>query len=378
MNHYKKGLLLMFLVMALTLQAISQTITLPPGGANQKANVTQWMGLVKAQFNYNSPDVTSPTGEDRTGKIWGELVPWGMVNLGFGSAETSPWRAGANENTVFYVSHDVQIEGKDLPAGHYGFHIIPQKSGSWTLIFSKNYTSWGSYFYDPDEDALRVDVSPVESEFNEWLTYGFENRQLGSCIAFLKWENLKVPFNIKVPDIHDLYLSRIREELRSAPGFTYLSWIQAVNYCVQNNINLEEALTWADNAISTPFIGRKNYQTLQSKASVLKALGNQADADKIMDEAIKDPTASLFDIHQYGRSLISDGRNEKALEVFEYNRKVHPDDTFTTYVGLARGNAAIGSNKKAIRYWETAIENLPEDQKPNLSYYEAELKKLQE
>jgi hypothetical protein len=81
MNHHKKQLLPFFLVMAITLQGLAQNITLPPGGANQKASVTQWMGMVKAKFIYNSPDVTSPTGEDRTGKIWGELVPWGMINL---------------------------------------------------------------------------------------------------------------------------------------------------------------------------------------------------------------------------------------------------------------------------------------------------------
>ncbi|MFN2128169.1 MAG: DUF2911 domain-containing protein, partial [Anaerolineales bacterium] len=376
MKSFKNYSIVFILVLALVQEGLSQSISLPPSGANQKASVTQWMGLVKAQFIYNSPDVTSPTGEDRTGKIWGGLVPWGMVYLGFGPAKVSPWRAGANENTVFYVSHDVKIEGQELPAGHYGFHIIPQEKGAWTLVFSKNYTSWGSFFYDPEEDALRVEVDPVKCEFNEWLTYGFDNRQLNSCTAFLKWENLEIPFNIEVPDTYELYLSTIRNELRSSAGFTYISWVQAVNFCVQNNINLEEALTWADYAISAPFIGQENFQTLQAKASVLEALGNQSEADGVMDKAIKNPTASVGEIHQYGRSLIADGRNDKAMEVFEYNRKAHPDDTFTTYVGLARGYAAMGDKKKAIKYWETAIENLPENQKPNLTYYESELNKL--
>jgi tetratricopeptide (TPR) repeat protein len=223
-----------------------------------------------------------------------------------------------------------------------------------------------------------VDVNPVECEFNEWLTYGFDNRQLSSCVGFLKWENLKVPFKIDVPNINELYLAKIREELQSSPGFTYLSWVQAINFCVQNNINLEQALTWADYAISAPFIGRENYQTLQAKAKVLKAQGKQVETDQVMDQAIKHPTASIAEIHQYGRSLIAEGKTEKAMEVFEYNRKAHPDDTFTTYVGLARGYAALDNKKKAIKYWETAIENLPENQKPNLAYYEAELKKLKE
>ncbi len=246
------------------------------------------------------------------------------------------------------------------------------------LFFSSNSSSWGSYFYNPEEDVLRVEVVPEECEFNEWLTYGFENRRLDGSSAFLKWEKMKVSFEIKVPNINDLYLAEIRNELRSSPGFSYLSWMQAANFCVQNKINLEEALTWAETAISTPFIGQRNYQTLQAKAGVLSAMGNQEEADTVMDEAIKDPTASVANIHQYARSLVAAGRNEKALEVFEYNRKAHPDDTFTTYVGLARGYAAVGNTKKAIKNWETAIKNLPENQKTNLAYYEAELKKLKE
>ena len=103
--------------------------------------------------------------KSRKGQIWGQLVPHGMNNLGFGTAKESPWRAGANENTIFTVSHDVQIEGKTLKAGSYGLHMITQPEGQdWTVIFNKNTSSWGSYFYEPELDALRVTVKPVENE----------------------------------------------------------------------------------------------------------------------------------------------------------------------------------------------------------------------
>lgn len=378
MKKNDKRILLLLIIILSSAILHAQSITLPPSGDNQKASVSQWMGLVKVSLTYNSPDVTSPTGENRTGKIWGELVPWGMNYLGFGTSKESPWRAGANENTVFYTSHDIKIQGKDLPAGHYGFHILPDENGSWTLIFSKNFTSWGSFFYDPAEDALRVETKPEKSDYSEWLNYGFDDRQLNSCTAFMEWENLKVPFKIEVPDIYDLYLAKIREELKSTPGFYYTSWMQAAAFCANNNINLEEALTWAENAISAPFVGQENFQTLQTKAMVLNAMGKTDEADIIMDQAIDHGTASVGAIHQYARSLIGQGRNEKAMEIFKKNAKMHPEDKFTTNVGLARGSAAMGETKKAIKYWETAIENIPEDQKPNLSYYQAELKKLKE
>jgi len=60
-----------------------------------------------------------------------------MANLGFGNNKPDPWRAGANENTVFAVSHPVNIEGKPLPAGRYGLHMIPGPD-EWTLVLSKN------------------------------------------------------------------------------------------------------------------------------------------------------------------------------------------------------------------------------------------------
>lgn len=129
---------------AATLAAQFPGLTLPPSGGNQKAAVTQFIGPVKLTIEYSSPQVHGgPGAQDRRGKIWGQLVPYGMADLGFGNGKPSPWRAGANENTVFETSHDVTVEGKPLGAGRYGLHMIPVKE-SWTLIFSKNSTSWAA------------------------------------------------------------------------------------------------------------------------------------------------------------------------------------------------------------------------------------------
>ena len=89
-------------------------ITLPPSGENQRSVVTQYIGPVAVTIDYHSPNVHGPGGEDRTGKIWGVLVPYGMATLGFGTCgDHCPWRGGANQNTVFSVSHDVEIEGAE-------------------------------------------------------------------------------------------------------------------------------------------------------------------------------------------------------------------------------------------------------------------------
>src|SRR5881409_3699579 len=106
-------------------------MTLPPSGNNQKSEVTQYMGLVKATIAYYSPDVAGR-------EIWGKVVPYGMTNFNtFKSTETnpSPWRAGANENTVITFSNDVEVEGKPLKAGSYGLHIVPGNDNA-VVIFS--------------------------------------------------------------------------------------------------------------------------------------------------------------------------------------------------------------------------------------------------
>jgi hypothetical protein len=59
---------------------------------------------VKVTIDYSSPAVHGPNGKDRRGQIWGKLVPYGMTDLGFHGGKSSPWRGGANENTIFTVS----------------------------------------------------------------------------------------------------------------------------------------------------------------------------------------------------------------------------------------------------------------------------------
>jgi hypothetical protein len=371
-----KKILSTLLVALCTWQVTAQSLTLPPSGNNQKSSVTQWIGPVSVTINYSSPDVHAPNGQDRTGHIWGELVHYGFIDQGFGTSKAAPWRAGANENTTISLSHDVMINGEPLQAGTYGLFLAVEKDAPSTWIFSKNHTSWGSYFYDPKEDALRIPTQLQEAPYTEWLTFTFEDRQPNTATVVLQWENKKVPLKIDVPNADNLYVAKMREELRSSPGLNWRAWTQAAQFCAQRKINLEEALQWADYAINAPFVGEENFTTLQTKAMVLTAMGKETEAEVIMDKAIRQPTATVQAVHQYGRTLLDAGKKEKAMEVFKRNRQLHPEDTFTTYVGLARGYTAIGDKKNAIKNWETAIKNLPENQKANAAFYESELKKL--
>jgi hypothetical protein len=371
----KKILLLSFLIIGSNL-AFAQSLTLPPNGDNQKASVTQWIGPVSVNITYNSPNVHGPSGEDRKGHIWGELVHYGFIDQGFGTSKAAPWRAGSNENTTISFSHDVTIGGKNIKAGTYGLFLDVEKEGPWNWIFSQNSTSWGSYSYDAKEDALRVPATPADAPYTEWLTYGFDDRETSSTVVYLQWENKRITFKVEVPDINSVYITKFREELRNSQGFDHRNLETAAQFCVQNKINLDEALVWAETAVSTPFVGEENFNTLSTKASVLQALGRDSEAEVVMTKAINHPTANVQSVHQYGRTLLAQGKGQKAFEIFKFNREKHPDDKFTTYVGLARGYTAIGDKKNAIKNWEIAIKNIPDNQKQNVGAYEMELKKL--
>jgi tetratricopeptide (TPR) repeat protein len=371
-----KKILSVTMLMLMWAVGYSQGLTGPPSGDNQKASVIQWIGPVSVQINYSSPDVHAPNGDDRKGKIWGEVAHYGFIDQGFGPSKAAPWRAGANENTTITFSHDVTISGKTLKAGTYGLFLDVEKEGPWRWIFSNNSESWGSYFYNESEDALRVEATPVDSEYTEWLTFGFDDRQPASAVAYLQWENKRIPFKVEVPNVNDLYVGLMRDQLRGEVGFDYRNLAAAAQFCAQNKVNLEEGLKWADLAISMPFIGKAEFSTLRTKAMVLNAMGNTSEADAVMTRAINHPTASVMEIHSYGRSLLQEGKKEKALEVFKLNRQKNPSDTFTTYVGLARGFTAVGDKKNAIKNWELAIKNLPPDQQQNKKFYDDELQKL--
>jgi predicted negative regulator of RcsB-dependent stress response len=350
-------------------------LTVPPSGDNQYSSATQGIGLVRVKIEYHSPQVKRPKGQDRRGKIWGALVPYGMTNLGFGTCgDQCPWRGGANENTLFTTSNDVKIEGKPLAAGSYGLHFIPGKD-EWTVVFSNNHTSWGSFFYDPKEDALRVQVKPEKSDYHEWLTYEFTDRQTDRATLAMQWEDLQVPFTISVDNMADLYIDNMRRELRSSTGFSWMNWNQAAQYSLTAKASLPLGLQWAENAVKLPGIGQENFTTLMTLADLEEANGKTAEADKTRQQALQHPTANAIAIHLYGRQLLNQKKNEEAMKVFELNAKRYPNQ-WPVHVGLGRGNAALGHKKEALAEFRLALPQAPDE--ANRKGIEAMIKQLEE
>ena len=282
--------------------------------ASQMAVSKQRVGLTDITVTYHRPLVSGR-------KIWGGLVPLGEV-----------WRAGANQNTTVEFSDPVSVEGKPLAAGIYGLHMIPT-ADSWTVIFSKMSSAWGSYTYKQDEDALRVTVTPRPTEMEEALEYEFEDLQADSVTVTLKWEKIAVPFKVAVSN--EATLVHIQNQMRGRAQYEWEAPNQAAQFCLNKKINLDEALKWVDRSIQN----EERFENLTTKADLLKAMNKPDDAKKVWEQAIAKTTA--VQLYSYGRRLQSDKKDAEAMEILKDVAKRYPNTPFG-YLSSARVKSAAG------------------------------------
>lgn len=324
---------------------IHNPLTLPD--KSQQAVVTQRIGYTDIGINYHSPGTKGR-------KIWGELVPYDVV-----------WRAGANENTVISFSDDVEIEGQQLAAGSYGLHLLPE-AGQWTFIFSNNHTSWGSYFYDEKEDALRVTV-PVEDNgsIREWLSFDFISRERASTSIRLSWGDKSATFKVDL-DIDAIVLDNIRKQLRSDAYWEWFSWCQAADYCAEYQINTAEALQWIEKSIQL----EENFSNWDVKAKLLAQSGNTKGAQLAVNRAIE--VGSPVYLERYGRWLLKEGKYDRAVYVFDEALK--KDNTYWRAY-LNKGEALIksGKNKEALKSLNKALKNAPTERVESIKNRMAQL-----
>src|SRR5437588_3432938 len=283
---------------------------------SQAAEVKQRVALTDIMVKYHRPLVNGR-------KIWGGLVPYGKV-----------WRVGANENTTIEFSDPVSVEGKPLDKGLYGLHMIPNPD-SWTVIFSKTNTGWGSYSYKQDEDALRVNVKPRSlAEMKEALEFEFEDLKPESTAVVLKWEKLGVPFTVSIKD-SDQTLQNIRAQLKGRGQFTWQALDEGAQFCLTRKINLDEALRWADASIQN----EERFDNLSTKADILKALNRPDEAKTVWNRALE--IAKAPQLYTYGRQLQNQKKGAEAMEIFKDVAKRFPQGVYG-YLAQARIKSTAG------------------------------------
>ncbi len=326
-----------------------------PDTVNISNNLGRKLGVTQIEVTYNAPAVRG-----RDGNIWGtDVVPFGFTVLGFGSDAPSPWRAGADESTSISFSTAVKINGKELAAGTYGFFIAVYPD-SCQLIFNRNTAGWGSYFYNEDLDVLRVstiqekEVTPVR----ERLQYRFYNQTPNSVTLALEWENWRIPLTISI-DPEKTILADIRKQLSGALGFDPPSLQAGARWCLRHEVNQEQAVGWINTAISPSLGGQNNFTALSIKSGLLDQMGQPGEAQKVMALALE--KATILELHQYGRELLSIKKTEEAFVIFESNFK-NSKGAWPTHVGMMRAYAAIKDFPKALQFAKKALAQAPDDQ----------------
>jgi len=342
-----EGTLLCLLVLVCSGLSMAQSFVLDLPRQSQRAEITQRIGITDITISYHRPLVNNR-------KVWGGLVPYGQV-----------WRAGANENTTITFSDPVTIEGKALDRGTYGLHMIPN-ADEWTIIFSKNSASWGSFTYDQAEDALRVTVKPQTAEMHEALTYDFDQVKPDSAVATLEWEKVAVPFKIGV-DVHGVVEASLKKQLRGLGQYTWEGWDDAANYLLAEKVALDDALIYANKSIDN----EDRYDNETTKSKVLLALNRKEEATAAQKKALD--LASPLQIHMYARGLQGEKRNDEAFAIFRENAQKHPDMWFV-HSGLARIYCSQGKFDDAAKEMKVALNSAPENQK---TYVDGLVKKLE-
>jgi hypothetical protein len=326
--------------------ATGETLMLDLPRASQHALVVQRIGLTDITINYHRPLANGR-------QVWGKLVPYGQV-----------WRAGANENTTITFSDPVTIEGQALDKGTYGLHMIPGEN-QWTVIFSKNATSWGSFTYKQDEDALRVNVKPQSADMHDALAYDFDDLKPDSMVVTMRWDKVAVPFKVNVK-VNDIVTASIHRQLHGLNQYYWEGWDDAAGYFLANKINLDEALKDEDLSIQA----EERYDNLMSKSKILEALGRKEDANLSRTQALN--KANALQLYVYGRQLQDDKKQDEALAIFRSNAKKFPD-YWTSHLGLARVYSAQGDFDNAVKELKLSFTGAPDANKNALEGYEKRL-----
>lgn len=256
-------------------------ISLPRQSQREKVELS--IGDTQVSVSYSRPNA-------RGRKIWGGLVPFGEV-----------WRAGADENTTLEFSRDVTINGKQLAAGKYGFHVLPAEKEA-VLIFSKDNDKWGSFTYKPENDALRVSVAVGAGAFSESLSYSFANVSVSSVEVVLSWENVRIPFTVDIGDVHGRSISAIRDAISKRAEGDIRPYTQGASYVLgfQLKPHYSEAVSWLDEAMKA----RETFQLLSNKARILAADGKISDAIATGEKAValgksSTPPANTADFERF-------------------------------------------------------------------------------
>lgn len=245
------------------------------------AEITQMVGLSKVTIKYSRPSMKGR-------KIFGELVPFGEM-----------WRTGANAATIISFDDPLWISGKKVDAGSYSLYTMPNPTG-WTVIINKNTGSWGTGGYNAADDIVRFNANPEPCETTETFTIDFSNLGDGTADINLYWENTKVTFAVK-NDYKEKALANINDAIKDAES-SFRTYEGAAEYYLDNNLDLDQALTWAKKSV--------------------------------------DMSEKFWNVYTLSRVYAAKGMYKEAIASAERSLKLSEEASYKTYIDLNNKNLA--------------------------------------
>ena len=152
----------------------------------------------------------------------------------------------------------------------------------------------------------------------------------------------------------EVVAASLRTELRGLPGFSWQGFAQAASWCARNDVNLDEAQTWADRAIAMT----ENFQTLRARALVAEKKGDAPMARQLRDKSLT--IAHEADMNTYGYTLLRAGKVDEAIAVFRQNVAKYPA-SWNTYDSLGEALAKAGKTAEAVTNYQKARSMVRDD-----------------
>jgi tetratricopeptide (TPR) repeat protein len=313
-----------------------------PREPSPAASVSQTVGISTISVNYSRPSI-------RGREVWGNLVPYGWDKNGSAIGLESPWRAGANENTVLHLSHDAIVEGNKVPAGNYGLTFIINKDNTGEVILSKDYKSWGSFWYNPNRDQMRAKITIRDVQDNvEKLNYSFDSVSRTWAELDLNWAKKQFPVKIEFA-VDDIVMENARELLNGQTAFQFQNLDAAANYALAHNVDTALAMQWVNRALQG---NPQNYTALAIKAGLIKKGGDSVAAAKILKDA--EQFANDGELNAYGYQLLGEKKYAEAIDALKLNTVKNPQNP-NTWDSLGEAYALSGDKKNAIINFKKAL-----------------------
>lgn len=185
------------------------------------------------------------------------------------------------------------------------------------------------------------------------------DKKAESAMAYLEWDKTLVPFKVSF-DVKAIVMQNMKNELRSLPGFGNVAHLQAAQYCLQNNYELEQGLAWADRAMRV----NPGFASTSVKAGLLEKTGKKEEAKALMDKVIE--TATEAELNTYGYQLLGSKDYDGSIAIFKKNVKKHPK-SWNAYDSLADAYDNAGDDANKVKYYKLALsKNPPANQKARI------------